>query len=70
MGELAQRLAAKFGADRLAKVTWDPVADLERALGALPRLVTATADRLGLRRDGDVTTLVANVLDDMSRNPF
>jgi nucleoside-diphosphate-sugar epimerase len=70
MGELARALADRFGADRLTRVQWDPIPELESALGTLPRLVTATADRLGLRHDGDVATLVENVLDDMARHPL
>jgi nucleoside-diphosphate-sugar epimerase len=65
MGELAAGVAAKIGADRASLVTWDPIPELESALGRFPRLVTKTSDDLGLRHDGDVGTLIDNVLADM-----
>jgi nucleoside-diphosphate-sugar epimerase len=68
MGQMADALAAKFGAERKALVTWDPIPQLESALGRFPRLVTKIADGLGLCHDGSVAALVDNVLDDMKRN--
>lgn len=65
MGELAAGVAAKIGSDRASLVTWDPIPELENALGRFPRLVTKVSDELGLRHDGTVDALIDNVLDDM-----
>ena len=56
--ELVDALAARHGADRKALVRYAPDAVIERLFAAYPPLATPEAERLGLRHDGDIDTLI------------
>ena len=58
VGELVDALAARHGADRKALVRYAPDAVIERLFAAYPPLATPEAERLGLRHDGDIETLI------------
>ena len=60
IGELVDALAARFGADRHALVSYAPDAALEQLFGRLPPLDASAAEAIGLRHDGDVHRLIAN----------
>lgn len=58
VGELVDALAARHGADRRALVRYAPDPFIERLFAAYPPLATPEAERLGLRHDGDIETLI------------
>jgi nucleoside-diphosphate-sugar epimerase len=65
MGEVHREIVRRLGEDRAGLVNWNPDPAIEKSLGSFPRLRTASAERLGLRHDGDLGTLVTRVLDDL-----
>lgn len=62
VGELVDALAARFGADRQALVTYAPNPFIERLFASYPPLSTPNALELGLRHDGSVDELVMRAL--------
>lgn len=58
VGELVEALAARFGADRRALVSYAPDAFIQRLFASYPPLRTPEAEALGLRHDGDIDTLI------------
>ncbi|MFL9944243.1 NAD-dependent epimerase/dehydratase family protein [Paraburkholderia graminis] len=64
IGEVVDALAARFGADRKALVTYAPDPLIERLFAAYPPLDPPEAERLGLRHDGSVEQLIARAMAD------
>ncbi|AXL53705.1 epimerase [Paraburkholderia caffeinilytica] len=64
VGELVDALAARFGADRTALVTYAPDPFIERLFATYPPLLTPEAERLGLRHDGSVDQLITRAMAD------
>lgn len=62
MGELFEALIARCGEQARTLVTWNPIPQMEAALGTKPSLKTPLADSLGFRHDGTVETLVDRTL--------
>lgn len=62
VGELIDALAARFGENRLALVSYQPNEQLETAFGRYPPLDAGAAEAIGLRHDGDVNQLISNAL--------
>ena len=62
MIELIDGAASHFGREVRALVSFQPNATLQAQFGAYPRLVTALADGLGFRHDGDAAALVGRAL--------
>lgn len=63
VGEVVEALAARFGADRTALVTYAPDPLVERLFAAYPPLVTPEAERLGLHHDGSVEQLITRAME-------
>lgn len=64
MGDLVEEVARQTGHDvTLVKHALDPA--IEAIFGSQPPLTTLTADKLGLRHDGDVAALVRHALADI-----
>ncbi|WP_186204746.1 NAD-dependent epimerase/dehydratase family protein [Burkholderia gladioli] len=64
VAELVEALAARFGSDRRALVTYAPDPFIERLFAAYPPLLTPEAERLGLRHDGSIDQLIARAMAD------
>ncbi len=62
VAQVVDALAARFGPDRKALVTYAPDPLIERLFAQYPPLHTPTAERLGLRHDGSVSQLVEQAL--------
>lgn len=62
VAEVVEALAARFGAERKALVTYAPDPFIERLFATYPPLLTPEAERLGLRHDGDVQQLIARAM--------
>ncbi|WP_157264069.1 NAD-dependent epimerase/dehydratase family protein [Azohydromonas aeria] len=62
VGEVVDALAARFGADRQALVTYAPDPFIERLFANYPPLATPQALELGLQHDGSVDDLVVRAL--------
>lgn len=62
IADVVDALAARFGADRKALVTYAPDPFVERLFASYPPLLTPEAERLGLRHDGDVEQLIARAM--------
>ncbi|MDN7179531.1 NAD-dependent epimerase/dehydratase family protein [Caballeronia sp. SEWSISQ10-4 2] len=62
VGEVVEALAARFGADRKALVTYAPDPFIERLFATYPPLLTPEAERLGLRHDGSVDQLITRAM--------
>lgn len=62
IGELVEALAARFGEDRRALISYQPNEQLEAAFGRYPPLEAGAAEAIGLRHDGDVDGLIRNAL--------
>jgi nucleoside-diphosphate-sugar epimerase len=60
--QVVGELAARFGADRKALVSYAPEPFIERLFAAYPPLATPRAEALGFASDGSVTRLVARAL--------
>lgn len=65
MGELFEALVARIGPHARDLVQWRPDPSLELALGRFPELQTSKADWLGFRHDGDVESLMTNVISEL-----
>ncbi len=61
VGELVDALAAHYGHDRRALVTYVPDPVVERLFASYPPLQTPEAEALGLRNDGDIDALIEHV---------
>ncbi len=59
--EIVEALKRRIPGSR-SKIAFAPDPEVVALFGAYPRLETATADRLGFRRDADVDALVANAV--------
>jgi nucleoside-diphosphate-sugar epimerase len=64
VSQVVDALAARFGADRLGLVRYEPEAQVERLFGRYPPLFTPVAEGLGLRHDGNAQALVRRALED------
>jgi nucleoside-diphosphate-sugar epimerase len=64
VGEVVDALAARFGADRKALVTYAPDPFIERLFATYPPLLTPEAERLGLRHDSSVEQLIRRAMAD------
>ncbi|HSV45656.1 MAG TPA: NAD-dependent epimerase/dehydratase family protein [Ramlibacter sp.] len=62
IAEVVDALAARFGADRKALVTYAPDPFIERLFAAYPPLATPQAEALGLAHDGTVDQLITRAL--------
>ncbi len=62
VGELVDALARRFGDDRLALITYEPVEELEASFGRYPPLSTPSAKAAGFKDDGSVDLLVSRGL--------
>lgn len=62
ISELVDALAARFGEDRRALVSYSPNAQLEAAFGRYPPLDAAAAEAIGLHHDGDIDILITNAI--------
>ncbi len=62
VGEVVDALAARFGAPAAAGLRYEPQPLVQRLFAQYPPLATPMALALGLRHDGDVASLVDNVL--------
>jgi len=62
IGDLVEHLARRCGDDRRALVSYAPDDQLERNFGRYPPLDSTAAEAAGFRHDGDIDSLVANVL--------
>ncbi len=62
VGSLVQALAARFGDDRLALVTYAPDPFIERLFAAYPPLATPQAEALGFASDGTMDALITRAL--------
>lgn len=60
--EVVEALAACFGADRKALVTYEPDAFIERLFASYPPLATPQAEAFGLRHDGTVAQLITRAM--------
>ena len=63
VAEVVDALAARFGADRRALVSYRPDPFIERLFASYPPLATPQALALGLRHDGTVDRLVTRAID-------
>lgn len=61
MQEVVDALAKRFGADRRSLVDYAPDPIIQKLFAAYPPLATPLAESLGLRHDGDVSSLVQSV---------
>jgi nucleoside-diphosphate-sugar epimerase len=57
-GEVVQALGRRFGREAADRVRFEPQPALQAQFAQWPPLVTDIADRLGMRHDGDLDTLV------------
>ena len=62
IAEVVDSLAARFGTDRKALVTYAPDLLVERLFATYPPLLTPHAEALGLKHDGDVNTLIERAM--------
>ncbi|MBU9133424.1 NAD-dependent epimerase/dehydratase family protein [Burkholderia multivorans] len=62
VAEVVDALAARFGKERKALVTYTPDPFIERLFAAYPPLLTPEAEQLGLRHDGNVEQLIARAI--------
>ncbi|WP_118178555.1 NAD-dependent epimerase/dehydratase family protein [Paraburkholderia phosphatilytica] len=62
IAEVVDALAARFGDDRKALVTYAPDPFIERLFATYPPLLTPEAERLGLRHDGNVDQLITRAM--------
>ncbi|HSV52360.1 MAG TPA: NAD-dependent epimerase/dehydratase family protein [Burkholderiaceae bacterium] len=62
VAEVVEALAARFGDDRRALVTYAPDPFIERLFAAYPPLVTPQAEAFGLTHDGTVDQLITRAL--------
>ncbi|MES2260970.1 MAG: NAD-dependent epimerase/dehydratase family protein [Pseudomonadota bacterium] len=67
MGALIDGLAARYGADRLALVDYEPVASLEAGFGAQPPLDASAAQAIGFRHDGSLEALIERICSEIDR---
>ena len=58
IGELVDALSEEYGADRRDLVSYEPDALIQRLFASYPPLLTPEAEALGMRHDGDITTLI------------
>jgi nucleoside-diphosphate-sugar epimerase len=59
---IVDALAADYGAELASRITYKPQPALQAQFAQWPPLHTAVADRLGMRHDGDLRTLVRRAL--------
>ena len=64
VAQVVDALAARFGQDRKALVTYAPDALIERLFAQYPPLHTPAAERLGFRHDGSAEQLVEQAMRD------
>ena len=62
IGELVDALAARFGAERRALVTYAPEPLIERLFAAYPPLLTPQVEALGFGHDGSTDALITRAL--------
>ncbi|SAK17971.1 NAD-dependent epimerase/dehydratase family protein [Burkholderia multivorans] len=62
VGEVVAALAARFGAERAALVTYRPDPLIERLFASYPPLLTPEAEHFGLHHDGDVDRLITRAM--------
>ena len=62
ISEVVDALAARFGSERKALVTYAPDRFIERLFAAYPPLFTPEAEQLGLRHDGNVDQLITRAM--------
>lgn len=62
VAEVVEALAARFGKEPQARLSFQPDPELERLFGAYPPLRTPQARALGLHHDGNASALVRNAL--------
>ncbi|MFO1337810.1 MAG: NAD-dependent epimerase/dehydratase family protein [Burkholderiaceae bacterium] len=62
IAELVEALAARFGADRRALVTYAPDPFIEKLFASYPPLWTPQAEALGLKHDGSVNELITRAM--------
>lgn len=62
IAEVVDALAARFGEDRKALVTYAPDPFVERLFATYPPLLTPEAEQLGLRHDGNVEQLIVRAM--------
>lgn len=62
VAEVIEALAARFGNEPRARLSFQPEPELERLFGAFPPLRTPQARALGLHHDGNAGALVRNAL--------
>jgi D-erythronate 2-dehydrogenase len=62
IAEVVEALAARFGEDRKALVTYAPDPFVERLFATYPPLFTPEAEQLGLRHDGSVEQLIVRAM--------
>lgn len=63
VGDLVEGIEEALGLEGEARVTWHPQPGLEERLAKFPRLLTPTADELGLSHDGSRAMLVRRTLE-------
>lgn len=63
VAELVDALAARFGDDRRALVTYQPDAFIQRLFASYPPLWTPQAETLGLKHDGSVGELITRAME-------
>lgn len=64
VAQVVDALAARFGADRKALVSYAPDPLIERLFAAYPPLATPQAEALGLAHDGSVDQLITRAMAD------
>jgi nucleoside-diphosphate-sugar epimerase len=62
VAEVVNALAARFGTDRKALVTYTPDPFIEKLFASYPPLWTHDAEQLGLRHDGNIDQLISRAL--------
>jgi nucleoside-diphosphate-sugar epimerase len=62
ISELVDALAARFGENRHALVSYAPNPQLELAFGRYPPLDSRAAEAIGLHHDGDIDRLISNAI--------